>query len=91
MSLLAQISKGSKLSIPAYNKTPVPICGIVAFSWIYRRNKILILVVRCFVNRYPDPHFDKCVSSVMLRLKNISCWTQSRWGKCINLNHKRVL
>jgi hypothetical protein len=51
--LKSYISKWSKLSIPACNKTSILTWGLVAFSWVYRRNEILIVVVRSFVNRYP--------------------------------------
>jgi hypothetical protein len=51
MILPSHISKWSKLStcIPACNKAFIPNCGIVAFRWVYKRNKFLILVVRCFM------------------------------------------
>jgi hypothetical protein len=51
--LQSYISKWSKLSISACNKTSILTWGLVAFSWVYRRNEILIVVVRSFVNRYP--------------------------------------
>jgi hypothetical protein len=47
------ILKLSKLIIPAYNETSILTWGLVAFCWVYRRNEILIVVVRSFVNRYP--------------------------------------
>jgi hypothetical protein len=53
ISIPSHISKLSKLSITACNKNPIPVCDIIAFSWVYRRNSISILVVGCFVNRYP--------------------------------------
>jgi hypothetical protein len=47
-----------KLIINACNKTSILTWGLLAFSWVYRRNEILIVVVRSFENRYPDAHFD---------------------------------
>jgi hypothetical protein len=51
------ILKWSKLIIPACNKTSILTWGLLAFSWVYRRNEILIVVVRSFVNRYPGHWF----------------------------------
>jgi hypothetical protein len=53
--LQSYISKWSKLSIPACDKTFIPTLCITAFSWEYRRHKFLILVVRCTQIFHPLP------------------------------------